>query len=317
MQQGKENMMKITSTIYYMKWLFMICICLLMVACTNGIEGESISISTTSPPVATEPMLDDNKLDQIQPPLVELPVTEEFEETQLKSSDNEQAEWLVNEESNIINDQASEEVFKQGNLPQGFVYLDEVIPSAQFEMRYYSNYNFVGARIDGYLAPLAIGTSEMAGALSKVSDKLEEMGYQLLIYDTYRPAKAVQQFLAWSKDSNDIAMKEDFYPNIEKAKLFKAGYLSSKSGHSRGSTVDLTLIYKDTGTEVDMGSPYDLLDEISHFPSKLITAEQTANRQLLQDVMVKYGFKPYSKEWWHFVLNNEPYPSTYYDFDVQ
>jgi len=211
----------------------------------------------------------------------------------------------------------SEVIVKQGDLPKGFVYLDEVIPTAQFEMRYYSDYNFVGTRIDGYLAPLAIGTSEMADALLKVSNEIEPMGYQLLIYDTYRPAKAVQQFLAWSKDTDDIIMKDDFYPNMEKAKLFKSGYLSSKSGHSRGSTVDLTLIAADTKQAVDMGSPYDLLDEISHFSTKQITDAQAANRQILQDVMVKFGFKPYSKEWWHYVLQNEPYPSTYYDFDIQ
>lgn len=282
--------MKNTSAIYYIKLFVIISLSVIVVSCSANTELNDLFSSIEPTPIITDETLNEENNESVPPQL---------------------------DEKSEGDSSRSEVIIKQGNLPEGFVYLDEVILTAQFEMRYYSDYNFVGTQIDGYLAPLAIGTSAMADALLKVSNELAERGYQLLIYDTYRPAKAVQQFLAWSKDTDDIAMKEDFYPNIDKATLFKSGYLSSKSGHSRGSTVDLTLIDADTGKEVDMGSPYDLLDEISHFPTKLITDEQAANRQLLQDVMVKYGFKPYSKEWWHYVLKNEPYSSIYYDFDIQ
>ncbi|MCR8657646.1 M15 family metallopeptidase [Paenibacillus endoradicis] len=332
-------MMKRASTIYYANILVVISLSIIVVSCSTNTEQEDLLTSTEPTAIVTEdgnnketnenilPQLDEQSTEDVSTGLEEVEQDDQLdykhdpelkETTDNESSNKENSEGEKVEEDSATGEEISSEVIvKQGNLPKGFVYLDEVIPTAQFEMRYYSDYNFVGAQIDGYLAPLAIGTRVMADALLKVSNELEEMGYQLLIYDTYRPAKAVQQFLAWSKDTDDIDMKEDFYPNIDKATLFKSGYLSSKSGHSRGSTVDLTLIHKDTKQEVDMGSPYDLLDEISHFSTKLITDEQASNRQLLQDVMVKYGFKPYSKEWWHYVLKNEPYPSTYYDFDIQ
>jgi len=205
---------------------------------------------------------------------------------------------------------------KAYELPDGFVYLEDVLPNVQYEIRYYSDYNFVGQQIEGYKAPYAIATEEMAEALVKVSNEMEAAGYRLLIYDTYRPTKAVEFFKEWSTDE-DTTMKDIFYPNEDKSQLFKRGYLSKKSGHSRGSTVDLTLVEADSGELVDMGSPYDLLDEISYFGTSLITTEQADNRELLKQVMKKYGFKEYSKEWWHYVLNHEPYPTTYFDFDVQ
>jgi|GEM_PF-875436 len=328
--------MKRASIIYYIKLFVVIGLSLIVISCSAKAEQNNSSFQIEPTPIITDDdeTLNEETNESIPPQLgeqssaeEELPGQEEAElddkldvnpdpELELETDETiakENSDGEKSEEDNV----SSEGIVKQGNLPKGFVYLDEVIPTAQFEMRYYSNYNFVGKQIDGYLAPFAIGTNAMADALLKVSDDLEPLGYQLLIYDTYRPAKAVQQFLTWSKDTDDIVMKDDFYPNIDKSTLFKSGYLSKKSGHSRGSTVDLTLIYSDTKKEIDMGSPYDLLDEISHFSTKLITDEQAANRQLLQDIMVKYGFKPYSKEWWHYVLKNEPYPSTYYDFDVK
>ncbi|MFC6334133.1 M15 family metallopeptidase [Paenibacillus septentrionalis] len=202
-------------------------------------------------------------------------------------------------------------------LPDGFVYLDDILEDAQYDIRYYGENNFVGRPIEGYLAPYAIATEEMAAALVKVSEEMQELGYGLLIYDTYRPAKAVEVFKEWSQDEADTLMKDSFYPNEEKSKLFQRGYLSQRSGHSRGSTVDLTLYELASGEPLDMGSPYDLLDEISYFGTRLITDEQAANRELLKKVMKKHGFKEYSKEWWHYVLLDEPYPSTYFDFDVQ
>lgn len=205
---------------------------------------------------------------------------------------------------------------KRYQLPEGFVYLDEVVPHAEYDIRYFTSDNFVGEQVDGYNAPFAIGTKELATALAAVSEALYEKGYRLLIYDTYRPAKAVSYFKAWSQNE-DTRMKEYYYPNEDKDELFKNGYLASRSGHSRGSTVDLTLLYNDTSEPVDMGSTYDMLDHISSFTTDLISPEQAENRELLKETMVKHGFKPYSKEWWHYVLKEEPFQNTYFDFDVE
>jgi D-alanyl-D-alanine dipeptidase len=213
--------------------------------------------------------------------------------------------------------QAGTQAAKKRQLPEGFVYLDEAVPDALFEIRYAGEYNFVGTRIDGYLAPQAIGTIRLAEALQAASGELAGLGYRLLIYDAYRPQKAVQHFVRWSQDEADTAMKEWFYPNEDKRTLFERGYLARKSGHSRGSTVDLTLVDRNTGELVDMGSPFDLLDEISHYNSGGITKTQSENRKLLRTVMERHGFQAYSKEWWHFVLKSEPYPATYFDFDVE
>ncbi|BBI34215.1 M15 family metallopeptidase [Cohnella abietis] len=206
---------------------------------------------------------------------------------------------------------------KKRKLPKGFVYMDEVIPAAKSEIRYYSDYNFVGKRIDGYKAPIAILASDAAKALKAVSDEVEKKGYTLLIYDAYRPQKAVNHFIRWAKDSKDTKMKDIFYPAVDKTKVFKLGYVASKSGHSRGGTVDLTIIDKKTGEIVDMGSPYDFFGDISSHGTKLITSEQTANRNILKNAMVKHGFRLYSKEWWHYTLNKEPFPNKYFDFDVE
>ncbi|MFF2479544.1 M15 family metallopeptidase [Paenibacillus sp. NPDC058071] len=208
-------------------------------------------------------------------------------------------------------------VTKQRQLPKGFVYVDEIIPSIETELRYFTDNNFTGEAVDGYKAPIAILSEKAALALKKASVELEEKGYRFKIYDSYRPAKAVKQFVSWSKASGGEERKEDYYPNIEKELLFKKGYISSRSGHSRGSTVDLSIVHADTGEDVDMGSGFDMLDPISNEGTSLITKEQAANRKLLKDTMVKYGFKPYSKEWWHFTLENEPFPKTYFDFDIE
>ncbi|WP_052476464.1 M15 family metallopeptidase [Cohnella kolymensis] len=157
----------------------------------------------------------------------------------------------------------SEKAVKQRHLPKGFVYLDEVIPTAQYDIRYYSEYNFIGRRVVGYKAPLAIMSSQAAKALKAVNNDLEVKGYRLKIFDAYRPQKSVNDFKTWSKDINDTKMKKTFYPNVDKRKLFKLGYLASRSGHSRGSTVDLTIVDKITGKEVDMGSNFDYLGQIS------------------------------------------------------
>ncbi|CDN42545.1 MULTISPECIES: M15 family metallopeptidase [Paenibacillus] len=206
---------------------------------------------------------------------------------------------------------------KKHRLPEGFVYLDEVIPTLKSDIRYYTDYNFVGRRLDGYKAPYAILSEQAAQALKAVSDDLAVKGLGLLVYDAYRPVKAVQQFMSWSKDGDDTAMKDVFYPQVDKADVFKLGFVSSRSGHSRGSTIDLTTYSLKTGKPTDMGSPFDFFGEISSHATKQIGAVQAANRAVLKKAMEKRGFHPYSKEWWHYTLEKEPFPKKYFDFDIE
>ena len=205
---------------------------------------------------------------------------------------------------------------KLSNDASGFVLLSEAVPDAILEIRYYSTYNFVGDRIDGYEEPVALITKQAAAALKEVSDELVSRGYRLKIYDAYRPQKAVTHFMNWAKDENDVRMKKYFYPELEKSVLFPQGYINEHSGHSRGSTVDLTLFDMTTEKEVDMGGTFDYFGELSHPDYKDITEQQYANRMLLREVMLKHGFKPLPEEWWHFTLENEPYPDTYFTFPV-
>lgn len=200
--------------------------------------------------------------------------------------------------------------------PSGFVALGDFIPSVVQEIRYYSTYNFIGDRIDGYEEPVAFITREAARALKGVASETAVQGYRLKIFDAYRPATAVKHFVLWGIEDLDLRMKPFFYPDLDKTDLFQIGYIASKSSHSRGSTVDLTLLDMSTGKEVDMGSPFDLFSEISHPDSLRVTEEQRANRMLLQNVMVRHGFVPLDCEWWHFTLADEPYPDTYFDFPV-
>ncbi len=200
--------------------------------------------------------------------------------------------------------------------PSGFVVLGEFIPDIIQEIRYYSTYNFVGDRIDGYEMPCALMTREAAEALKKVSDDVMKLGYRLKVYDAYRPQMAVNHFVRWAKDTKDVRMKKYFYPEIGKERLFPEDYIMEKSGHSRGSTIDLTLFDMKTGKEVDMGGTFDYFGELSHPDYKKITKQQFKNRMILRDAMVKHGFKPLYSEWWHFTLENEPYPDTYFTFPV-
>ncbi|HOM03103.1 MAG TPA: M15 family metallopeptidase [Acetivibrio sp.] len=204
----------------------------------------------------------------------------------------------------------------QYSLPDGFVYVTDVIPTAQLEIRYFSNDNFTGTVIDGYEAPKAILTEEAAYALKIAADALYEQGYYIKIFDAYRPQRAVNHFVRWAQDLDDAKMKEKYYPELDKSVLFKLGYIAEKSGHSRGSTVDLTLAHISTGEELDMGSGFDFFGEISNHGTHLITPEQEKNRNILRDAMVAAGFEAYTKEWWHYKLKNEPYPDTYFDFPV-
>ena len=197
-----------------------------------------------------------------------------------------------------------------------FVLLSEAVPDAILEIRYYSTYNFVGDRIDGYEEPMAFLTKEAASALREVSDELVEKGYRLKIFDAYRPQMAVTHFMNWALDAEDARMKEYFYPELEKDQLFPQGYIAEHSGHSRGSTVDLTLFDMATEKEVDMGGTFDYFGELSHPDYTGITEEQYANRMILRDAMLAHGFKPLVEEWWHFTLENEPYPQTYFTFPI-
>ena len=198
----------------------------------------------------------------------------------------------------------------------GFLVLAEFIPQIVQEIRYYSTYNFVGERIDGYEEPVALLTKEAARALKAVSNEMIVKGYRLKIFDAYRPVCAVNQFKLWAIEDLDVRMKPYFYPEIEKQDLFKLGYIAARSSHSRGSTVDLTLLDMQSGKVVDMGSPFDLFSEKSHPDYRGITDEQYENRMLLQKAMVRNGFETLDCEWWHFTLKDEPYPDTYFEFPV-
>ncbi len=200
--------------------------------------------------------------------------------------------------------------------PSGFVLLADYVPGIVQEIRYYSTYNFIGDRIDGYEEPCALLTKEAARALKSVSNELMVQGYRLKVFDAYRPVSAVNHFVLWGIEDQDIRMKPYFYPDLQKQELFARGYIAKQSGHSRGSTVDLTLLDMRTGKEVDMGSPFDLFSEVSHPDYKDITEEQYANRMTLQRAMMRGGFVPIECEWWHFTLAHEPYPDTYFAFPV-
>ena len=210
-----------------------------------------------------------------------------------------------------------------------FVNLAEAVPDAILEIRYYSTYNFVGARVDGYEEPVALLTRQAADSLRAVSDDLLKQGYRLKIYDAYRPQCAVDHFMRWAADVNDTLMKPYFYPDVPRDKLFKLGYIMEKSGHTRGSTVDLTLFDMATEKEVDMGGTFDWFGRESHpdyggnpktgkyTGNANITAEQFHNRMILREAMLRHGFKALDEEWWHFTLENEPFPDTYFTFPVK
>ncbi|PCJ58190.1 MAG: peptidase M15 [Planctomycetota bacterium] len=202
-------------------------------------------------------------------------------------------------------------------LPKGFVYLKNIIPNAVVDIKYYSDENFIGKRIEGYEGNKGILTQEAAGALIKVQSELKKNNMGIKIFDAYRPQRAVNHFLKWASNFNDKKMKSNYYPNVNKSDLVKEGYVSKKSSHSRGSTVDITIVNLLTGQELDMGSRYDLFDVKSHVNFKKLKSQQKANRIVLNKVMKKNGFKSYSKEWWHFTLVNEPFKDKYFDFIVK
>ena len=217
-----------------------------------------------------------------------------------------------------------------------FVMLTDAVPDAILEIRYFGTYNFVGQRIDGYEEPTALLTRRAADSLRAVSDDVVRLGYRLKIYDAYRPQKAVDHFMRWAADIPDTLMKRYFYPDLDKSVLFPQEYICEKSGHSRGSTLDLTLFDMATEKELDMGGTFDWFGPESHPDfcgnpetgeytgdnqkspaNRSITAEQFQHRMILRQAMLRHGFKPFDTEWWHFTLRDEPFPDTYFEFPVR
>jgi D-alanyl-D-alanine dipeptidase len=205
----------------------------------------------------------------------------------------------------------------QGTLPSGFVDIQRMLPEVLVDVRYASDDNFMGRPADGYLVPKIFMSIEAAAALVAVQSDLRTLGLGLKIFDAYRPQRAVDHFVRWAEDLDDTRMKARYYPQVAKSTLFRDGYIAARSGHSRGSTVDLTLVELATGTELDMGSPWDFFDPVSWPDSTAVNAEQQANRLRLREVMLRYGFVPITTEWWHFTLGNEPYSEQYFDFPIQ
>ena len=225
-------------------------------------------------------------------------------------------------------------------LPRGFVYLSDVAPTIRQDIRYSGAHNFIGRAIDGYLANECVLTERAAGALNQVQNELALRNFSLIVWDCYRPARAVRDFIAWSRIPNDIRMKAEFFPRTDKAQFFALGYLSSRSAHSRGSTVDLGIVpgtlrtvprydpatalrpctapkgvrFED-GT-IDFGTGHDCLDPLASTANPTVPKEATANRVLLQRLMQRHGFKHYSREWWHFELIAEPFPRQRFDFAI-
>ena len=202
-------------------------------------------------------------------------------------------------------------------LPKGFSYVSEIDATIKKELRYGTSNNFIGKPIDGYLKDSLIISTPAAKALKEIQTKLMLSGLSLKIFDAYRPQQAVDHFVRWAKVMNDTLMKQLYYPDVQKSELFTLGFIASKSGHTRGSTVDLSIVDVKTNKEVDMGSSYDFFGEKSHPFYKKITEAQMKNRMLLRIIMIKNGFIPYDNEWWHFTLKDEPYPTTYFNFLIE
>lgn len=227
------------------------------------------------------------------------------------------------------------------DIRRRFVDVRELIPSLVMDMRYAGPHNFVGKPVDGYHAPRCLLTTEAAEALRRVQSDLKDFSFSLKIYDCYRPQRAVNHFVRWAKDLGDIATKKEFYPTVDKSRLFKDGYIAEKSGHSRGSTVDLTIVPRPVpeqeeyrpGQElsacflpaakrfrdnsIDMGTGFDCFHTLSHTANGDVDTRQRANRLLLKALMEKHGFVNYEMEWWHFTLKDEPFPDKYFDFAIE
>ena len=201
-------------------------------------------------------------------------------------------------------------------LPKHFCHLHDIAPSIVQDLRYFTSNNFIGRPITGYYKPQCLLTMQAAHALANVQKQLAKKGLGIKVFDCYRPQMAVNDFITWSKDKSDQKMKEQYYPRVDKADFFKLGFVATRSGHTRGSTADLTLVDLATKKELDMGGQFDFMDKQSHPFAKGLTTRQFQNRMLLRRIMIRNGFKPLSTEWWHFTLRNEPYPRRYFNFPL-
>jgi D-alanyl-D-alanine dipeptidase len=197
-----------------------------------------------------------------------------------------------------------------------FVFVDELVPGIRWDSKYATWDNFTGKPVDGYEVNRIAGTRALCAALKVASGEAASAGFGLLLWDGYRPQRAVDAFLRWSKEPDDAGIKARFHPGISRSDMFEQGYVALKSGHSRGATVDLTMYRLDTGALAKMGGDHDLMDPISHHDASGVSAEVTANRNRLREVMAAAGFRPYEFEWWHYTLENEPHPDTYFDFPI-
>lgn len=197
-----------------------------------------------------------------------------------------------------------------------FVFIDEFVPGIRWDAKYATWDNFTGKPVDGYLANRIVGTRALCDALAQAQQQAESLGFGLLLWDGYRPQRAVDCFLRWSREPEDGRTKQRHYPNIERAEMIEKGYVAARSGHSRGSTVDLTLYHLETGELACMGGGHDFMDPISHHGAAGITRGETRHRHSLCTIMESSGFNRYDYEWWHYTMRNEPYPDTYFDFPI-
>jgi D-alanyl-D-alanine dipeptidase len=201
-------------------------------------------------------------------------------------------------------------------MADGFVFVDEFVPGIRWDAKYATWDNFTGKPVDGYLANRIVGTTALCAALEEARAKAATEGFGLLLWDGYRPQRAVDRFLRWSTEPEDDRTKRRHHPNITRAEMFERGYVATRSGHSRGSTVDLTLYHLATDELARMGGDHDVMDPISHHGAKGITEVEAGNRHVLRSIMEDCGFLPYEREWWHYTLKDEPYPDTYFDFPI-
>lgn len=255
----------------------------------------------------------DAKVDKAPVPTVEIS-KQETASSNIDSSATKAKETVIQAEETPKN-------VPQGEPHKGFVYVKSIIPDVIEDLRYFTTNNFMGEKADGYEANHTILSKEAATALGKAADELREKGYVVKVFDAYRPQRAVDHFVRWSK-TDDQRNKKDYYPDLAKESLFPQ-YIARKSGHTKGSTIDMTICYKDTKEEVDMGGHFDYFGPPSHpsftgkYPGGEVTQQHKQNRMMLRELMIRHGFKPYDSEWWHFTLKNEPYPTTYFDFPVK
>jgi len=202
-------------------------------------------------------------------------------------------------------------------LNEDFSYVDDVIPGLRWDAKYATWDNFTGKPVDGYLANRIVGTRALCAALAVAQEEAKSRGFALVLWDGYRPQRAVDAFMRWAEQPDDERIKARFHPQISRADMFEKGYVATKSGHTRGSTVDLTIYDLATGELVPMGGDHDLMDEISHHGAAGVTGDEAKNRRHLRSIMEAAGFRHYEYEWWHYTLENEPYPDTYFDFPIE